>query len=60
MDTNALQNRCYMCIQLTHVLYSLEITQQSNPPISPDCVMISWVSGQCLCTIAHWVNLSKS
>ena len=30
--TNALQNRCYMCIQW--VLYSVVITQQSHPPIS--------------------------
>jgi len=34
MDLNALQNRCYMCIQWTQVLYSVVITQQSNPPIS--------------------------
>ena len=32
--TNALQNRCYTCIQWTRVLYSLVITWQSNPPIS--------------------------
>jgi len=32
--TNALQNRCYMCIQRTCVLYSVVITWQSNPPIS--------------------------
>ena len=31
--TNALQNRCYMCIQWTRVLYSVVITRQSNPPI---------------------------
>ena len=30
---NALQNRCYMCIQWTRFLYSV-ITWQSNPPIS--------------------------
>ena len=32
--TNALQNRCYMCIQWTSVLYFVVITWQSNPPIS--------------------------
>jgi len=32
--TNALQNRCYMCIQWTRVLHSVVITRQSNPPIS--------------------------
>ena len=32
--TNALQNRCYMCIQWTRVLYSVVVTWQSNPPIS--------------------------
>ena len=34
MDLNALQNRCYMCLQWTCVLYSIVITRQSNPPIS--------------------------
>ena len=29
-----LQNRCYMCIQWTRVLYYVVITQQSNSPIS--------------------------
>ena len=32
--TNAFQNRCYMCIQRTRVLYSLVIPCQSYPPIS--------------------------
>ena len=32
--TNALQNRCYMCIQWTRALYSVVITGHSNPPIS--------------------------
>jgi len=31
--TNAKQNRYYVCIQWTSVLYSLVITRQSNPPI---------------------------
>ena len=31
---NILQNRCYMCIQWTRVLYSVVITWQSDPPIS--------------------------
>ena len=31
---NVLQNRCYMCIQWTCVLYSVVITRQSNPSIS--------------------------
>ena len=31
---NALQNRCYICIQWTCVLYSIVITLHSNPPIS--------------------------
>ena len=31
---NKLQNMCYMCIQWTHVLYSVVITQHSNLPIS--------------------------
>ena len=31
---NALQNRCYMCIQWTRVLYSVVITRQCNPHIS--------------------------
>ena len=29
-----MQNRWYMCIHWTRVLYSVVITQQSNPPIS--------------------------
>ena len=33
--TNVLQIRCYMCIQWTCVLYSVVLTWQSNPPISP-------------------------
>ena len=32
--SNALQNRCYICIQWTHVLYSVVKTWKSNPPIS--------------------------
>ena len=32
--TNVLQNRCYMCLQWTRVLYSVVITRQSNPLIS--------------------------
>ena len=28
------KKRCYTCIQWTRVLYSVVITQQSNPPIS--------------------------
>ena len=31
---DALQNRCYMCISWTRVLYSVVITWQSNPPVS--------------------------
>ena len=31
---NALQNRCYMCIQWTRVLYSGVLTRHSNPSIS--------------------------
>ena len=31
---NALQTRCYMCIQWTRVLYSVVIIWQFNPPIS--------------------------
>ena len=29
-----MQNRCYMSIEWTRVIYSLVITRQSNPPIS--------------------------
>ena len=32
--TNTLQNRCYICIQWTCVIYSVVITWQSSPPIS--------------------------
>ena len=32
--TNAIQNRCYMCIQWTRVLYSVVITWHSIQPIS--------------------------
>ena len=47
--TNALQNRCYMCIQWTQDLYSVVITQQSNPPISQFNSLYNefTVSGQC-------------
>ena len=34
IDHNALQNRCYMCIQWTRVIYSGVITWQSYPLIS--------------------------
>jgi len=33
-SVNALQTRCYMCMYWTHVLYSVVITWQSNPPNS--------------------------
>ena len=33
-EPNVLQNRSYMCIQWTCVLYSVVITLQSNPSIS--------------------------
>jgi len=29
-----MQNRCYMCIQWTRVLYSGVLTRQSNPSIT--------------------------
>jgi len=32
--TNALHNRCYMCIQWTRVLYCVILIWQFNPPIS--------------------------
>ena len=45
---NALQNRCYMFIQWTSILYYVVITWHSNPPILQ---FNSPVSGQCLYTI---------
>ena len=60
--TNVLQNRCYMCIPWTRVLYSVVITRQSNlfrnsvdcnefrsvwPMLLADCVMNSGLSNQC-------------
>jgi len=32
--TNALQNRCYVCIHWSRVIYSVVIVWQSNPSIS--------------------------
>jgi len=52
--TNALHNRCYMCIRWTRALNSVVITWQSIPPISQlnSCVMDSRESG-------HIFNLFK-
>ena len=52
--TNALQNRWYMCIQWTRVLFSVVRTRQHNSIV---CVMNSRVSGQCLYTI--FINYSS-
>ena len=38
----------YMCIQWTRVLYSVEITQQSNPPISQFSRLYKEFTIQCL------------
>ena len=56
---NELQYRCYMFIQMTHVLYSVVIPRQSNPPISKFSrpVMNSRVSDQCSTAIRpHYIK----
>ena len=60
--TNALQNRCYMCIQWTHALYSVVITNNLIHLFhkSADCVMNSRVSGQCSYTIETFYSLSET
>jgi len=42
-----------MCIQWTHVIYSVVITQQSNPPIS----QFSRVSGECLVNVPNAIKV---